>query len=65
METEYEKREIEILETRLRNEEYRYQLALKDGALNSIVIEIIERINSLERELRLKKEASDGLNGDV
>ena len=65
METEYEKREIEILETRLRNEEYRYKLALKDGALNSIVIEIIERINSLERELRLKKEASDGLNGDV
>jgi hypothetical protein len=48
-------REIETLEAQLRKESYRYQLALKDGAVNSIVREVINRISHLEEELRLKK----------
>jgi len=49
------KREIETLEAQLRKESYRYQLALKDGAVNSIVREVVNRISHLEEELRLKK----------
>ena len=48
-------REIETLEAQLRKESYRYQLALKDGAVNSIVREVVNRISHLEEELRLKK----------
>ena len=48
-------REIETLEAQLRKESYRYQLALKDGAVNSIVREVINKISHLEEELRLKK----------
>jgi len=39
----------------LRKESYRYQLALKDGAVNSIVREVVNKISHLEEELRLKK----------
>jgi len=49
------KREIETLEAQLRKESYRYQLALKDGAVNSIVREVVNKISHLEEELRLKK----------
>ena len=48
-------REIETLEAQLRKESYRYQLALKDGAVNSIVREVVNKINHLEEELKLKK----------
>ena len=55
MERQNRNREIETLEAQLRKESFRYQLALKDGAVNSIVREVVNRINHLEEELKLKK----------
>jgi hypothetical protein len=55
MERQNRNREIETLEAQLRKESYRYQLALKDGAVNSIVREVVNRISHLEEELKLKK----------
>ncbi len=55
MERTNRNREIETLEAQLRKESYRYQLALKDGAVNSIVREVVNKINHLEEELKLKK----------
>ena len=55
MERQKRNREIETLEAQLRKESYRYQLALKDGAVNSIVREVVNTINHLEEELKLKK----------
>jgi hypothetical protein len=56
MERQNRKREIETLEAQLRKESYRYQLALKDGAVNSIVREVVNKINHLEEELKLKRD---------
>ena len=55
MERQNRIREIETLEAQLRKESYRYQLALKDGAVNSIVREVMNKISHLEEELKLKK----------
>jgi len=55
MERQNRNREIETLEAQLRKESYRYQLALKDGAVTSIVREVINKISHLEEELKLKK----------
>jgi len=55
MERQNRNRDIETLEAQLRKESYRYQLALKDGAVNSIVREVVNKINHLEEELKLKK----------
>ena len=55
MERHSRNREIETLEAQLRKESYRYQLALKDGAVNSIVREVVNKISHLEEELKLKK----------
>ena len=55
MERTNRNREIETLEAQLRKESYRYQLALKDGAVNSIVREVVNKINHLEEELKLKR----------
>ena len=55
MQRQNRNREIETLEAQLRKESYRYQLALKDGAVNSIVREVVNKISHLEEELKLKK----------
>jgi len=47
--------EVETLEAELRKESYRYQLALRDGAVTSIVRDVINKINSLQEELKQKK----------
>jgi hypothetical protein len=48
-------REIDQIEAELRNAYYRYQLALKDGAVSSIVKEVIDRITDLERKLQTSR----------
>ena len=45
-------RQIEDLEAELIRENYRYQLALKDGAVDSIVKDVVGKIHELEFELR-------------
>ena len=55
MERKNRNREIETLEAQLRKESYRYQLALKDGAVTSIVREVINKITYLEEELKQKR----------
>ena len=45
--------EIEVL---LKKENYRYELALKDGAVHSIMKEVVLHINELERELRSRSQ---------
>jgi len=41
-------RQIEDLEAELIRENYRYQLALKDGAVDSIVKDVVGKIHELE-----------------
>ena len=55
MDRQSRNREIESLEAQLKKESYRYQLALKDGAVTSIVREVANKITHLEEELKLKK----------
>jgi hypothetical protein len=50
MERQNRNREIETLEAQLRKESFRYQLALKDGAVNSIVREVVNKISHLEEK---------------
>lgn len=40
------------IETLLKNEHYRYELAIKDGAVSSILNDVIKRINDLQHELQ-------------
>ena len=44
------------IETLLKKAQYRYQLAIKDGAVNSIINEVIKRISELEKELESREE---------
>ena len=63
MRSESYEREIDRLQAALTNETFRYHLALKDGAVNSIMKEVLERIHHLEEELnqfRVKSEISRG-----
>jgi hypothetical protein len=61
------KRETQILDLRsleieLRNQNFRYQLALKDGAVGSVVADVILRIASLEEKIQsLKREEQQQL----
>jgi hypothetical protein len=55
MEREIRDQEVETLEAELRKESYRYQLALKDGAVTSIVRDVIQKITFLEEELKERK----------
>lgn len=55
MEREKKDQEVETLEAELRKESYRYQLALKDGAVTSIIRDVIQKITSLEEELKERK----------
>ena len=52
MRNEETNREIDQIELKLRNEYYRYKLALKDGAVDSILTEVIKTINLLEGQLQ-------------
>jgi hypothetical protein len=50
------KREIEYhdllsLERELKNQSFRYQLALKDGAVGSVIAEVILKIAKLEEKI--------------
>mgnify|MGYP000100096396 CR=1 FL=1 len=55
MERERKDQDVETLEAELRKESYRYQLALKDGAVTSIVRDVIQKITLLEEELKERK----------
>ena len=46
--------DIRTLETLLRNANYRYKIAIRDGAVTSIIKEVLERIDAIERELSKK-----------
>jgi hypothetical protein len=50
-----ERPDIRQLEEELRNAHYRYKLALRDGAVDSIVREIVGRILWLEEELKERR----------
>jgi hypothetical protein len=51
MERQRSENRMEILHEELTRETYRYELALRDGAVDSIVSEVIKKINELESEL--------------
>lgn len=55
IERERKDQDVETLEAELRKESYRYQLALKDGAVTSIVRDVIQKITLLEEELKERK----------
>ena len=51
MQNEILNQEIAVLKTQLRNAKYRYKLGLRDGAVNSVIKEVVERIHTIEQEL--------------
>jgi hypothetical protein len=54
-----EYQDITSLERELNSQQFRYHLAIKDGALDSIVAEVISKIAELEEkieELRITRE---------
>ena len=55
MKRENEMLDIKSLERELMTQSYRYQLALKDGAVDSIVAEVIRRISFLEERIQQLK----------
>jgi hypothetical protein len=63
MEREYLNDDVEFLKAQLRKENYRYELALKDGAVDCIVKDIIDRIKLLENELGRNIPRSETGNG--
>ena len=61
MKRENESLDLKSLERELTTQTFRYQLALKDGAVDSIVAEVNYRIASLERKIqKLTQELSMG-----
>ena len=57
MQNEILNREIAALKTQLRNAKYRLKLGIRDGAVNSVIKEVVERIHAIEKELIAKMEA--------
>ncbi len=51
MQNEIINREIAVLKTLLRNAKYRHKLGIRDGAVNSVMKEVVERIRTIEKEL--------------
>ena len=51
MKREIEYHDLYSLERELRNQNFRYQLALKDGAVGSVIAEVILRIAKLEEKI--------------
>ena len=59
MKREIEYHDLVSLERELRNQNVRYQLAIKDGAVGSVISEVILKIAKLEEKIRaLKQEES-------
>jgi len=57
MKREIEYHDLYSLERELRNQNFRYQLALKDGAVGSVITEVILKIATLEEKIKkLKRE---------
>jgi hypothetical protein len=56
MKKEKEIRDVTMLERELTTQNVRYQLALKDGAVDSIVAETIRAIASLEEKIQEMRE---------
>jgi uncharacterized small protein (DUF1192 family) len=48
--------DIKSLERELKSQYFRYQLAIKDGALDSIVAEVNRRIAELEEKIQRLRE---------
>jgi len=52
MKSEKESLDLTTLQRELNTQNFRYQLALKDGAVDSIIAEVIFRIASLEKKIQ-------------
>jgi len=63
MKREVEIRDIKTLERELLNQHFRYRLAIKDGAVDSVMSEVIFRIAYLEDRIQqLKNEKESELS---
>ena len=57
MKREVEYHDLLSLERELKNQSFRYQLALKDGAVGSVIAEVVHKIAKLEEKIeKLRKE---------
>ena len=56
MKREIEYHDLVSLERELRNQNVRYQLAIKDGAVGSVVSEVILKIAKLEEKIQALKQ---------
>src|SRR3954465_7925720 len=61
MKNNHEKVDIKSLERELTNQYVRYQLALKDGAVGSVLADVIGRIAQLEEKIRQVKGESEAV----
>jgi hypothetical protein len=62
MKREIEYHDLDSLERELRNQNFRYQLALKDGAVGSIIAEVVHKIAKLEEKIeKLRREEEPNL----
>ena len=62
MKSEKETLDLTTLQRELKTQNFRYQLALKDGAVDSIIAEVIFRIASLEKRIQKLTSASPSLS---
>ena len=63
MKREVESRDIKTLERELLKQHFRYQLAIKDGAVDSVMSEVLFRIAYLEDRIQqLKNEKESELS---
>jgi hypothetical protein len=54
-----ESQDIRSLERELKSQRFRYHLAIKDGALDSIVAEVISKIAELEDKIEKMRESRE------
>ena len=59
MRREIEYHDLVSLERELRNQRVRYQLAIKDGAVGSVMSEVILRIAKLEEKIQKLREEEE------
>jgi hypothetical protein len=61
MKNNHEKVDIKSLERELTNQYVRYQLAIKDGAVGSVLADVLGRIAQLEEKIRQVKGESEAV----
>ena len=57
--------EIQRLETELSNQTFRYHLAIKDGAVTSVINEVLKKIYELEKEINQYRDWNESTEREI